>query len=281
MFYLLSSIVCSITVSVLFKWARRYPIDLRQTILVNYVIAAVLCIVLLQPDLTVFQQTAVPWPHLLALGILLPSVFIAMAASVREAGIVRSDAAQRMSLVIPLVAAFMVFGEVLISQKLFGVLLGLAALGCLLYKPAMDTPITGNPYAWRYLLAIWLGYGLVDLLFKRLALAGTGFANALLVALLLSGVLLLAYLVLRRACWQRNALLLGLPLGLLNFGNILFYIRAHQQFAQSPALVFAGMNIGVIAMGTLVGALAFKEALRPVHWAGLALAIGAVLCLLP
>ncbi|MGQ5523632.1 EamA/RhaT family transporter [Chitinimonas sp. PSY-7] len=281
MYYLLFSIVCSIAVSVSFKLARRYPVDLRQAILVNYGVAATLCVVLLRPDLTVFEQAAVPWPHLLALGALLPAVFIAMVAAVREAGMVRSDAAQRLSLIIPLVAAFTVFGEVLLPQKLAGVLLGFAALGCLLHKPAVGTEPTQSPFAWRYLLAIWLGYGLVDLLFKRLALAGTGFTNALLIALLLSGVLLLAYLLVRRVSWQWRALLLGLPLGLLNFGNILFYIRAHQQFAQSPALVFASTNIGVIALGTLVGGLVFKEAIRPVHWLGLGLAIGAVLSLLP
>lgn len=281
MHFLLLSIACSVAVSVLFKLARQAGIDLRQTILLNYALASALCLGLLRPDLgALLHQPGLTWPLLVALGVLLPAVFIAMASSVREAGIVRSDAAQRLSLIIPLIAAFTLFGEALLLPKLWGIVLGLAALGCLLYKPA-STGQVASIQGWRYLLAVWLGYGLIDLLFKRLALAGAGFASALLLAFLLAGALLLAYLLWRRTSWQGRALLLGLPLGLLNFGNILFYIRAHQHFSQSPALVFASMNIGVIALGTLVGALAFREPLRAVHWLGLGLAMGAVLCLLP
>ena len=46
----------------------------------------------------------------------------------------------------------------------------------------------------------------------------------------------------------------GIILGVLNFFNILFYIKAHQSFGQNPTLVFAGMNIGVICLGTITGA---------------------------
>ena len=56
-------------------------------------------------------------PIFLALGILLPTVFIIMSKAVEFAGIVRSDAAQRLSLFLPIVASFIIFHETL-SQKL-------------------------------------------------------------------------------------------------------------------------------------------------------------------
>jgi hypothetical protein len=34
-----------------------------------------------------------------------------------------------------------------------------------------------------------------------------------------------------------------------NFGNILFYLKAHQAFADNPSTVFAAMNMGVIILG--------------------------------
>ena len=52
---------------------------------------------------------------------------------------------------------------------------------------------------------------------------------------------------------------LGLILGLLNFGNILFYLKAHKALAENPSTVFAGMNMGVIILGSLAGILIFKE----------------------
>lgn len=278
MFFLLSSIACSVAVAVLLKLARQHDLDLRQTIAFNYLITTALTMVLLRPELASLKHTGMPLLMLVALGLLLPLVFMAMANAVREAGIVRSDAAQRLSLIIPLLAAFTVFGQDLLPLKLAGIALGLLALACLLNKPAERSAGQG---AWRWLLAVWLGYGLIDLLFKRLALAGAGFAPALLVAFVLAGLAMLGYLLVRGPRWQPLALVLGLPLGLLNFGNILFYIRAHQQFATDPALVFAAMNIGVISLGTVVGAVLFREVLRPLHYVGLLLAVLAVLCLMP
>jgi hypothetical protein len=39
--------------------------------------------------------------------------------------------------------------------------------------------------------------------------------------------------------------------GAFNFGNILFYLKAHQAFADNPSTVFAAMNMGVIILGVL------------------------------
>ena len=68
----------------------------------------------------------------------------------------------------------------------------------------------------------------------------------------------------------------GLLLGLANFGNILFYLRGHRALPQHPALVFASMNIGVVALGALVGLLLFRERLSRLNLAGVALAAVAI-----
>jgi hypothetical protein len=84
-----------------------------------------------------------------------------------------------------------------------------------------------------------------------------------------------------RTAWDPRSLASGLLLGALNFGNIYFYIRAHQAFPHNPTLVFAAMNIGVISVGTLVGAGVFRERLRWIHVGGIALALGAIVLLFP
>jgi len=68
----------------------------------------------------------------------------------------------------------------------------------------------------------------------------------------------------------------GLALGLANFGNILFYLRGHRALPQHPALVFASMNIGVVALGALVGTLVFGERLSRLNLAGVMLALLAI-----
>lgn len=314
--YLLASVGCSVTVAVLLKLARRYDIDVRQAIAVNYAVAALLCWAVLRPDTATLMTPHTPWAVLAALGVLLPSVFLAMAAAVRHAGIVRSDAAQRLSLFIPLLAAFVLFGEPVSGRKLAAILLAFTALACLLRRagsgrpghrnpmpghPASGSPASGSPESgspasgspatgpaapdgrnlWVWPLVVWAGYGVIDILFKQVARAGTAFSGGLLLAFVLAGLLMLAYLLARRVRWERRHLLAGVALGLANFGNILTYIRAHQSLPEHPALVFASMNMGVITLGTLVGALAFREPLTRINALGIVLALTAIVLMAP
>ncbi|OZI65166.1 EamA family transporter [Bordetella genomosp. 1] len=279
---LLASVLCSVTVAVLLKLARRFNIDVRQAIATNYAMAALLCVLLLKPDLARFQWAGPELALLLALGVLMPSVFVAMARSVRYAGIVRSDAAQRLSLFIALLAAFVLFGEAITGRKLGGIALAFAALFCVLRRPK-DAPAHDGPAhaAWLWPLAVWAGYGTIDVLFKVMSRAGSAFTGTLLLTFLLAGILMTVYLVVVRTRWEARSLAAGLLLGVLNFGNIYTYIRAHQSLPDNPALVFASMNMGVIALGTVVGALAFREKLSKLNLVGLALALAAIVVMMP
>jgi|TARA_R100001143_G_scaffold63286_1_gene69339 drug/metabolite transporter (DMT)-like permease len=280
MYVLLLSIGCSVAVSVLLKLARSRRFNLSQAIAVNYVAATMLTLGLLQPQPHTLLNNPDAWGLLGALGLLLPTVFLVMAMAVRHAGIVLSDAAQRLSLLVPLLAAFLIFNEVLTTQKLLGMALAFAALVCLLIKKKSFNP--NQPRAFLTpltLIGVWLGYGIIDILFKQLARTGSHFATSLLGAFVLAGSFMLVVLLFKKTPWTARNVIAGSLLGVLNFGNIYFYIRAHQLFPENPSLVFAAMNIGVICTGTLIGAVIFRERLAKVNVIGIALAIAALLLL--
>jgi drug/metabolite transporter (DMT)-like permease len=280
MYVLLLSIGCSVAVSVLLKLARSRRFDLGQAIAVNYIAATILTLGLLQPQPQTLLNNPDAWGLLSALGLLLPTVFLVMAMAVRHAGIVLSDAAQRLSLLIPLLAAFLFFNEVLTTQKLLGMALAFAALICLLIKKKSLNPNQSRVFLTPLaLIGVWLGYGVIDILFKQLARTGSQFATSLLGAFVLAGGFMLLILVFKKTPWTARNVIAGLLLGVLNFGNIYFYIRAHQLFPENPSLVFAAMNIGVICTGTLIGAVIFRERLGKVNIIGIALAIAAMLLL--
>ena len=204
---LIIAVLCSVAVSVLLKVARKRNIVIQQAIAFNYIVALSLSWFLLKPDFkglefSEFIVQSENTPIFLALGILLPSVFIIMSKAVEFAGIVRSDAAQRLSLFLPILAAF-----------------SLAA--CIMF----------------------------------------------------------IYLLFKRTQWNVANFIGGIILGGLNFFNILFYIKAHQSFGANPTLVFAGMNIGVICLGTITGALIFKEKISKVNWLGIVFSLCAIFCL--
>ncbi|ETF01146.1 membrane protein [Advenella kashmirensis W13003] len=279
MTYLILSILCSVAVSVLLKVARRQGIDIRQAIAFNYVMACGLTWFVLSPDLQPKAGHDFPWFLFAVLGVILPVLFMIMSRGVEYAGIVRADAAQRLSLFLTVLASFVLFGEALSVNRGLSLVLAFAALFCLLWKPADATANNNIRQGALYLFLIWLGYGVVDMLFKQIAKTGTAFSSGLFLSFALAGVIMFAYLLLRRTQWNGRSVLGGLLLGLLNFCNILFYIRAHQTFHENPTLVFTVMNIGVISLGTIVGAVAFRERISRINLLGIALAIIAVLTL--
>ncbi len=278
MLYLIVSVLCSVSVGVLLKhWGSR-GLDAGQLVTWNYLAASSLAWAVLQPSTVVLSAPSTPWLLLLALGVALPSVFLLMARSLASAGIVRTDAAQRLSLLISLAAAFLLFGEVANLWKLAGLGAGLVAIACLLTRPPAARQTAGR--AWPWLLATWAGYGAIDIALKQVASSGTATTAALGVSFALAFVLMLGIQLLRQ--WRGRTrldgrhLAAGLLLGGLNFANILTYIRAHQAMSDSPATVFAGMNIGVVALGTLAGVCLFGERTSRINQAGLLLAIAAI-----
>jgi drug/metabolite transporter (DMT)-like permease len=275
------SIACSVAVSILLKIARRQSINIAQAIAVNYLVAITLCILILQPAPASLLKPDNAWGVLLALGVLLPTIFLAMAGAVRHAGIVLSDAAQRLSLFIPLIASFVLFGEQLSTGKAAGISVALVALVCLLLRPKDRTDPGDAVKSVGFLLSVWVGYGVIDILFKQMAKTGAAFSSSLLISFSIAAVVIFGYLIAKRSAWDRRNVVAGLVLGTLNFGNIYFYIRAHQVFPDNPTLVFSAMNIGVISLGAIVGAGFFKEKLSWINILGIVLAISAIILLIP
>ncbi len=273
MIYLTIAVLCSVAVSVLLKVLRQKNIDIRQTIVAGYPVAFLLTWFLLKPDVSGMNALGVAWGIIIALGILLPAVFIVLGRAIESVGMVATDAAQRLSLIIPIVAAFLLFGEVLTSTRIFGLLLGFLALGALIYRPQQGQISRQAKHTPLWLFGVWAGYGIIDILFKQVAKQGTAFPLTLFVSFGLAGLLLFIYLLITRVRWQGNALIAGLLLGALNMGNIYAYVRAHQLLSESPSIVFTGMNVGVIAVATLIGVGVFKESLNRINVLGLLLAI--------
>ena len=276
MVFLLLSVCCSVAVSVLLKVARRRSWEVALLVALNYPTAAFTLWLVARPSLPDAAVWREGWWLFAALGVLLPSVFIVMGRAVQAAGIVRADAAQRLALVIPLVSAFVLFREQLSPWSLVGIGLVFAALFCLLaYGEAKET----QRASWL-LAGVWAGYGVIDVLLKRLSLATDGKLFALLLVIfVLAALLSFAFLWARGTRWRRDNVLAGMALGALNFGNIFCYLKAHVALKDHPSVVFAGMNVGVIVLGALVGAGVFRERLSRVNVAGVALALVAVGCL--
>ncbi|SKB34386.1 DMT family transporter [Daejeonella lutea] len=273
MIYIILSICCSVFVSVLLKLAKRYAIDTRQAILWNYSIAAGLTYIIYDPVMPPLGGSLLP--AYVILGILLPSLFVILALSIRYTGIVKTDVAQRLSLFIPVLAAFLFFGEQHSTLKIAGIVLAFVAIIC---SVPWQKNEGGTTSYWVYPLAVFIGMGVIDVLFKQIAkTVAVPFTSSLLVVFIMAFTISAIYLstlyIAGKIKFALINVLCGWILGIANFGNILFYLKAHQALASQPSLVFSAMNIGVIVLGSLVGVLIFHEKLSKINYLGVLLAL--------
>lgn len=275
MLFLILSIICSVSVGVIFKVARRYPINSTQIVAANYLFALALCYFFFSPDFTKVGSDA-PWGIYIPLGFLLPSIFLVLSLSIKYMGIVKTDAAQRLSLFIPILAAWLIFGEKFNTLKIAAFFIAFPALLLILNKPSENTK-----NKWRYPALVLIGFGLIDILFKQIALyTSLPYTTSLFIVFALALAVMTAVvgfeIGFKKVKLKYQNLLFGALIGVFNFGNILFYLKAHQSFAENPSTVFAGMNMGVIIIGSLTGIFIFKEKLSKWNYAGLFLALLAI-----
>lgn len=270
--FLALAVCFSVAVSLWLRQAPAWRLDLGQMVLWNYAAAAWLCAWRLHPRIDGASLARMPWGLALALGVVLPGLFVIMGRAVQTTGIVRADTAQRLSLLLSLAAAFTLFGQRIDAWQLLGIALGLAAMLAMLAR-SPERAVQRGGAVW--LLAVWVGYALVDVLLKLLALRGANFGTVLQCGFVLAFLGMALAQALRMARGARpnlRSLGAGIVLGVLNYANIELYIRAHQSLSRDPAVVFAGMNLGVVALSALLGMVWLREPTSRVHRAGIVLA---------
>lgn len=269
MIYIFLSVCCSVFVSVLLKLAKRYEIDTRQAITWNYTIAALLTWIIYKPEIPEISVVYI------SLGILLPSLFVILALSIQYTGIVRTDIAQRLSLFIPVLASFFLFSETQSVLKIAGIFIAFTAI---IFSIPWQKHDSKNSRNWLYPLIVFIGMGVIDILFKQIAkTTSVPFTSSMIIVFPLAFLLSISYLLylyLRdKMKFRLVNLICGWILGIANFGNIIFYLKAHQALSNSPSLVFSSMNIGVILLGSATGVFIFKEKLSRLNYWGIVLAL--------
>ncbi|WP_291402211.1 EamA/RhaT family transporter [Daejeonella sp.] len=279
MIYILISVCFSVLVSVLLKLAKRYEIDNKQAIAWNYSIAGFLTWVIYRPEIPNLTERI--FSVYIALGVLLPSLFVILALSIRYTGIVRTDIAQRLSLFIPVFSAFILFGEEQSAIKIIGI--GIAFLAIVFSIPWQKNQGEKSG-VWLYPLLVFIGMGIIDTLFKQIAkTTDIPFTSSLFIVFIIAFSISIFYLLylyfFKKLRFTLINLICGWILGIANFGNILFYLKAHQDLANQPSIVFSSMNIGVILLGSAVGVFVFKERLSRLNYAGILLALISILVL--
>ena len=264
------------------KIAKRYEVTFMQIIGWNYVVALLLAWFLFTPDIENLTFNHTLYAIFSSLWVLLPLVFLIQAWSLYKVGIVKTDIAQRLSLFIPILASYFLFNETFTTYKIIGLILAFVAIFFTLDRAENNST---DSQKWQYPLLVLVGFGVIDVLFKKIvSISDIPFTTSLFVvfcgAFVLAWIFNLYQIFTQKQQFSIRNLYWGIALGLLNFGNIYFYLLAHKELPENPSTVFATMNLGVIILGSLIGVIAFKEKLNKKNYFGIALALIAVVLIM-
>ncbi|MBR1576318.1 MAG: EamA family transporter [Bacteroidales bacterium] len=313
MIYLLSAIIFGSLFSVVLKLCQRWQIDSQQVILFNYASAFVITLVpilfrMAGPGggpLQDFTLRPASVGACVLQGVLFLTGFSIMDLCTWRCGVALTTTAARASLVLPVLLSWIFLSQPAPSWLAVGLILAAMVLivlpagerntaGSLQSSSAEARPAgaktSGRRRAAMALVAVFLAFGLSDFTLKlaqhSVEPVSAGDATLLdrqldaltcvifLMASLAGLVVCLVTGSFRKHQVDWRSLLAGLALGLVNIVCTSCSLKALSVL--STGTFYPLYNMGIVILATLIGVLFFKEKLRPLQIAGLALSIVAI-----
>ncbi len=277
--YLFLAIVCGASLSVCFKVFKKISLDSLQGIFVNYITAMAVSMILSGTGVSGLGRTfsealSSSWLWLAIFeGVLFMSGILALALSTQRSGIAVTNVAARASLVLPVLASWLLYHE---GRPKWAILL------LLLLSMSMIFGETGKGKKISFKdsllpLLVFFVYGACDFFLKVLkAKLGDGNEGDIMLFIFSTAALccLAAYLLrgdFRDHLLDWRALPGGIVLGLLNSGCTALMMKA---LGNMEAVIFFPVyNAGVVCLSLFAGTVLFKEKLSTAQIIGIILAI--------
>jgi drug/metabolite transporter (DMT)-like permease len=264
----------------LFKVFDRRSIPLLPAIVINYFVAFT-CGSLVAPPWAAGDLTPLAWPALV-LGVLFITIFYMTGVSTQRAGVAATSVASKMSLVLTVAVAVVLYDEEPGLLGWLGIILALVgvALASWTQGPA------GARGVWLLPVLLFAGNASIDILLnatqRNLLTPAT---EPVLPTLIfgVAGVLGSMRLLLgpdRSKLYEPRVWMAGLLLGSMNYASLYFIVGSLARSGYPASSVFPLMNIGVILFGTFTSIAVFRERLNHLQWMGIAFSIAALVLIL-
>lgn len=283
MIYLALSILFSSAIFLIFRWVGELRANTFHTIIVNYLVAFLFGL-LVAGTIEWKTITNASWFWgAVALGAFFPLVFYIIAITAQKLGAGVAAIANKMALIIPVVFAFYYYGDEINAMKVIGMVAALPAI-------VLATQKKGQQHInWSLLIlpiVVFVCSGIIDTALKYLQEVKMQdgeekwFTPVLFLSAAVAGNLFMGgKAIVKKVPFEMKSLWLGLLLGMVNYGSILFLVKALQVDGMESSVLFPINNMGIILGSTLGALLLFREKLHGRNWLGLALALLAMLCM--
>ena len=258
----------------MFKIAKNYQTDLTEVIGINYFAASIFGILLLNKGSAISDLIIFPQLHFAVLvGFLFISMFFLIGYSSQKAGIAVTTLANKLSVVFPVILSLLYFNEPITKTKVTGLILAIAAISLMVFKKNRQKSKT---LTLLLPIFIFVGSGFTDSTLKyvqEIVLGKTDSAIFSTQVFIVSFLIAISILAFKKIEFKAPTLLIGILLGLVNFGSLYFLINALNKSGLGSSLVFIFINISIVLLSGIIGVAVFKEKLSKLNFTGLVLAI--------
>jgi drug/metabolite transporter (DMT)-like permease len=219
------------------------------------------------------------------IGSLFIIVFYTAALTAQKAGVAITSIAGKMSMVIPIAAGVLVFGDHLYQTRIIGISLALLAV-YLTSAGHKEATKHHSGYIWVYPILLFLGSGIVDTSIKiSQAWFIKGGNNDVFFGMLfgsagiIGSILTLYHLIFKRLKIELRSVLAGIFLGTVNYYSLVFLVRCLASQGAESVLIFSIVNMLVVVISALAAFLLFKEHPTKSNLMGIGLALLSILIL--
>ena len=295
MLYLGLAVACSLAIAMIFKLSERRGLDRVALLTVNYAVAFAVAGGLHVAGFGAVGEGLTLSLGLTALGVWTGALFIGgfvlFSYAILLAGMSLATGVMRLAVALPFLASWLIWNEVPTTAQFIG--LAVAGVAFFLIARRGDAPAAEvemgdtHPAGWKVagvLVLLFLSGGAVDVSMKAFSegyAATNSQAQFLLLVFGVAFALGLGWVVvrgIRTGQWlRREEVMLGLVLGLVNYGSAEFILQAIARL-RGP-FVFPVNNIAIVFGAALLGVFVWKERLSRANQVGLGLAALALLLL--
>ncbi len=285
MIFLLSSILISTLFGISFKIISIRNINSFQTIIVNYIVAGSLGFLTTKSAITPLNVVNEPFVGLaFFLGIIFIGSLFVIAETTAKYGISVAQVANRMSVVVPISVAVLLYGDGVTPFKIIGVILAIVAVYLVSHKESGSK--ADDKWWWVFPLIIFICSGIIDSSInyaQRNLVNDTTldvFLSTIFATAFLFGMIVLLYqLIIKKEKFQVQAIPAGIILGLINYGTMYFLSKALGSGLLEPSALFPINNLSILTLSTIISVLVFKEKLSSKNWLGIGLSLLAIFML--
>lgn len=284
MTFLLFTIIISAFIYVIFKLFDQYNVNLFQAIVFNYLVCMILGFLFSgKPVGEIITNTKPALPYAFVLGLCFIIVFNFIGSTSQKIGVGVASIADKLSLVLPVLFAFIAYKEPVTALKVVGILCSLVAVYFIISFNKKQREKAGK--YWYFPIVVFLGGGFIGTLLKDVQVKHPSINENQFLIFLFGIAFFVGFLgfiaqrLLHKTSFSVRSMFAGFLFGIPNYASIYFLMKSLNTGIDS-SIVFPIVNIGVMLLTTVFGVFLFKEQLSYRNKIGVFISIIAITLLL-